>query len=190
METLPKPYTECYVFDDPRNVYDLTGWNPTEKLYRLENDHGRKRYLRYFEFCPIAAAHDELLEAGDDGKIYTVQQLVDAKGHLAWKRPTWAEEGSEGPAVRVSMAERPEVAATPRKPKESQAKGHDEASDAKGQVRELLAGLTDRLELAKAASEILGEDPETLMAKYQHLDNGRYRMTLGNRMVGVLNKCK
>ena len=188
METMPKPYTECYIFDDPTNVYDLTGWDPVNKLYRLENDQGRKRFMRYHEFCPISAAHDEEIEAGDDGRIYTVQQLVDAGGDLKWVRPRWAHEGPSEARPCTHEARRPEVAPQVRKPKESQAKGHDEAAGVKERVRELLAGATDRQGIAQVAAKILGEKAEDLVSKYAHLDNGRFRMTLGNRMVGVLKK--
>lgn len=188
METMAKPYVECYMFDDPLNVYDLTGYDPTNKLYRLENDHGRKRFVRYFEFCPISAAGQEEIEAGDDGRIYTVQQLVDAGGDLKWVRPVWAQEGPEGARPCTAEAKRPEVAAKVEKPKESQAKAQGEGAEVKEHVRELLAGATDRQQMAVVASQILGEDAHDLVMKYAHLDNGRYRMTLGNRMVGILKK--
>lgn len=192
IQELNKPYTECYVFDDPTRVYDLVGWNPDEKLYKLVSDDGRKRYLRYFEFCPISSAHNEEIEAGDDGKIYTVQQLVDAQGRLAWKRPTWADAGAEAARPCASGSTGPDLRAQGRKAKDRPAKAHDEAmasgDEAKDAARALLHGLNNREELAKAAGKVLGETPESLVEKYAHLDNGRFRMTLGNRIVGIFKK--
>jgi hypothetical protein len=191
MEKMNKPYRECYLLSDPSHVYDLTGWDAQNRVYELRNDAGQVVKVKYWEFCPISSAHEDLIEAGDDGKLYTVQQLVESTGTLKWKRPAWADEGLSEATGATASATRPEVATTPRKPKESQAKGHGEAaagSEAKERVRELLAGASDRNQMAIVAGAILGEDPHELMMKYNHLDNGRYRMTLGNRMVGVLKK--
>jgi hypothetical protein len=212
-ENLNKPHTECYVFDDPTRVYDLIAWNKEEKLYRLEADNGTKKFLRYFEFCPISSANNELLEAGDNGKIYTVQQLVDAEGHLAWKRPAWAEneEGeaivcnpwssdeakraASRPLVTTAEAGGPEARTAPPKPKKSQAKTQGGATadpgladEAKTAVREMLAGCDGRETIAILAGGHLGESPESLLHKYEHLDNGRFRMTIGNRLVGLYKK--
>lgn len=52
------------------------------------------------------------------------------------------------------------------------------------QVAAMLAAAKDRPALAKIACEYLGlkETPDDIIKKYAHLDNGRFRMTLGNRM--------
>lgn len=192
MDTFPKPHQECYVFDDPSCVYDLTGWNPDEKLYRLENDQGKKRYLRYFEFCPVSSAGQEEIEAGDDGKLYTVQQLVDSEGKLCWKRPAWAVSEAEGAPVDAPSASGPAPAP---KAKERQAKAQREpiqdsgtGAEAKARVRELLEPCKTREDVANVGHIYLGEDAGELLNKYMHLDNGRFRMTIGNRMVGLYKR--
>ena len=212
-EPLNRPFTECYVFTDPTKVYDLVAWDRENKLYRLEADDGSKCYLRYFEFCPISQAGEELLEAGDDGRVYTVQQLVDAQGHLTWKRPVWAgeeenhsivdnpwssDEARRGAseALRATASGPGLDVRTPRpKAKGRQAKGHDGpaadsglAAEAKAKVRGLLDPCNSREEIANVGMIYLGEDAGGLLSKYMHLDNGRFRMTIGNRMVGIYKK--
>lgn len=203
MEKLFKPYTECYVFDDPTKVWDLVAWDPQNKLYRLEDGAGGKKFLRYFEFCPISQANEELLEAGDDGNLHTVQELVDSQGHLKWKRPSWATDPDDQPLSEPSGArprgagpdvpgqrpepkgEAPDGLRGPARPKRPVGPSGDEAKD---KVRELLAGCQTREEIAGVGQVYLGEDAGILLSKYMHLDNGRFRMTIGNRMVGVYKK--
>ena len=212
-ETLPLPHTECYVFTDPQKVFDLVAWDRETKLYRLVSDDGTKRYLRYFEFCPISQAGEELIEAGDDGKLYTVQQLVDSQGHLAWKRPAWAENEAASAvihnpwssddarraareALRDTASEPGASAPAPKRkakgrPADAQGGAPVEpglAGEAKAKVRELLAGCETREQVAQVGMVYLGEDAGALLSKYLHLDNGRFRMTIGNRMVGLYKK--
>lgn len=54
-------------------------------------------------------------------------------------------------------------------------------------VAELLRPLTLD-QMFDAAASYLQEDPDTLRDKYAHLDNGRKRMVLGNRMRAKYNK--
>lgn len=51
-------------------------------------------------------------------------------------------------------------------------------------ARQLQAAGSNRLTLARLLKDSLKlpEDPKEIMEKYAHLDNGRYRMTIGNRM--------
>jgi len=212
-EILNKPYTECYVFTDPQKVYDLVAWDKETKLYRLHADDGTKKFLRYYEFCPISQAGEELIEAGDDGKLHTVKELVDSQGHLKWKRPVWADnEDQEAIKINPWASDEAQRAAsrvlrtasdgpgadsrTPRpKAKGRPADGHGGApveqglaGEAKAKVRELLAGCESREQVAQVGMVYLGEDAGALLSKYMHLDNGRFRMTIGNRMVGLYKK--
>lgn len=43
-------------------------------------------------------------------------------------------------------------------------------------------------EVYEIAADRLGEKPESLRQKYSHLDNGRQRMVLGNRMRATMKK--
>lgn len=189
MDSLTKPYRECCLHRDPKHVYDLTGWDPEHKLYRLENDLGQKVFVRCHEFTPISASDEELMAANPEGKIevVTVEQLMEED--LTWVPPEWVNSPSSTEAP--PLASEPPAAlrpSEPRKAKESQAKGQGDPSEAKAKVRELLAGCEGREQIAGAAAEILDETVMSLIEKYKHLDNGRFRMTIGNRMVGKLKK--
>ncbi len=73
-------------------------------------------------------------------------------------------------------------------------KGLEQAERAKAGIRDvgdpvadLLRGLTME-EMFTVAAKYLGFYEEELVAKYAHLDNGRKRMTLGNRMRAKFKK--
>jgi len=198
MDTFSKPYRECCLHKDPGHVYDLRGWDPTTKLYRLENDLGQKAFVRSHEFTLISAAHEDLLMATEQGSIVrdeiftiTVEDLM-AGGWTAVPLET-QDIGipGEGPREALGAAPadtRPEARAKRERPRATPADPTADPSGAKLKVRELLADAKTREEIAGVAQPILLESVEYLMGKYHHLDNGRFRMTIGNRMVGVLKK--
>lgn len=199
MDQLTKPYRECCLHKDPSRIYDLTGWDAEKKLYRLENDLKERVYVRSHEFTLISSFNEDLLRATeqgtieiDDVKIITVEDLM-AGGYdvvpIDGQDIGIPDQGQREARPCTREATRPDARTHGQKPKDGQAKSAPEASEAKLRVRELLAGAEGREQLASVASELLDETPEALIAKYAHLDNGRFRMTLGNRMVGVLKKC-
>lgn len=59
--------------------------------------------------------------------------------------------------------------------------------DVGDEIAEILRPLTLD-QMFETAANYLGEDLEELQAKYAHLDNGRKRMTLGNRMRAKFKK--
>lgn len=198
MDTFNKPYRECCLHSDPTHVYDLVGWDPANKLYRLENDLGQKVFVRSHEFTLISAAHEDLLMATEQGlvvpedvKIVTVEDLM-AGGWLAIPLETQSMgipgEGPSEPRPCASASTRPEARTTPPKAKGTPRAASPDATGAKGRVRELLANAKSREEIAEIAQPVLLESVEYLIGKYKHLDNGRFRMTIGNRMVGVFKK--
>lgn len=197
MDHFLKPYRECCLHSDPKHVYDLKGWDSVSKLYRLENDLNQKVFVRQHEFTLLSFAGEDLLEI-QDGRIISVQELIDGENMVvvpAHERVIAPLEGPSEPRPCTAKAQGPDVAAKVRKPKESQAKAQGEpvatdgrGEEAKAKVRQMLEGVTDREKLAEIAQPILLECVSYLTAKYAHLDNGRYKMTLGNRMVGVLKK--
>lgn len=188
MDNFPKPYRECCLHSDPRRVYDLTGWDPDNKLYRLQNDDGRKVLVKCSEFTPLSSCHEDLIEAKEDGKLHPVSDLIEGVVTLSLR-----EEPQEGhPLARPCTVDgpRPDVPARVPRPNKSQAKATGEACPHREQVRRLLADCHTREEIANRASGLLGEAPHELIGKYLHLDNGRFRMTIGNRLVGVFKKAQ
>jgi len=198
MDTFSKPYRECCLHKDPGHVYDLKGWDPTTKLYRLENDLGQKAFVKSHEFTLISAAGEDLLMAteqgsivSDDIKVITVEDLM-AGGWTAVPLET-QDLGIPGDVPSEALgaapaATRPAAPAKREKPRATPSDPPADPSGAKLKVRELLADAKTREEIAGIAQPVLLESVEYLIGKYAHLDNGRFRMTIGNRMVGVLKK--
>jgi hypothetical protein len=199
MDRLTKPYRECCLHSNPTHVYDLTGWDAQNKLYRLENDHGHKVFVRSHEFTLISNAGEDLIRATEQGEIVkddvktiTIEDLM-AGGFTA--QPIDGQDigipdrvfEREATGAQTS-ATRPEVRPTRRESKGGASDAAPEAVEAKATVRRLLADCQTREEIAGVAQPILLESVEYLIGKYAHLDNGRFRMTIGNRMVGVLKK--
>lgn len=184
MDNFPKPYRECCLHSDPRRVYDLTGWNPTEKLYRLRNDEGHTVFVRCNEFTPLSSCHEELIEAGPDGRLHPVSDLIEGVISLSLREEP--QEGHPLPSGATLDGPRPDVPGPVPKARKSQPKATGDAAGAKERVRSMLAEASTREQIAGMAAEVLGEDSGCLISKYAHLDNGRFRMVLGNRMVGRL----
>lgn len=181
LERLPMFPRECCLHKDPTTVYDCVAWNSEEKKYKLKNDAGMVEWVGSNEFTPISEMREGLLAFNDEGRIITVTD--EGRVYLTEASSSHAER-SAGLGLDRASAPRRGTTKALRDPKPS-----SEASErAKAEVKNLLEGRVDRLELATVAGGVTGDDPNELVEKYQHLDNGRFRMTLGNKMRGVLAK--
>lgn len=174
MDRLPK--RECYVFARPAEIWDLVGWDRETKKYHLRNDAGESIDVFHSEFVPVSLANEDLVLASDDGRILPASEALGGDIAIAPRRPP------DGPSLHApgTTGEKPRTA---RRAKEH---GTGATDEARAKVRELLSGAKTREEIAGVAADLLGISAGDLVAKYAHLDNGRFRMVLGNRMVGML----
>jgi len=175
MEKLTK--RECYLFSDPGRIYDLIGWDAATKQYRLQNDDGRIVDVSQNEFVPVSLAGEDLVLASDTGEMVPASEAMERGLAIALPEPS-VGPSSHSPATTANKPRRPS------KTKDKSAEAQGAAVEARSRVRELLAGKS-RDEMAEAAAGILGVSTEDLITKYAHLDNGRFRMVLGNRIAGV-----
>lgn len=167
---------EVYLHSDPANTYDCINWDPKTRLYCLRGPGGEVRAESH-EFTPVSLAHEELLQYTANGQLITVADQCETGAGFAFirERPTERSAGTAQPDPR------PRARAASGGP----AEGHDEA---RAQAQQLLAGADGRGELAERASGVLGESAQTLIEKYAHLDNGRFRMVLGNRLTSKIRQ--
>lgn len=170
MERLPK--RECYVFSQPNRIFDLIGWDRETKKYRLRDDAGNTLDIFHNEFVPVSLAHEDLVVASETGEIVPATEALERGLTIA------QPEAPGGPPSHAEPRTRAKGRASRTNP--------ESANETRAKVREMLLPCKTREEIAGVASGILGVSAEELVAKYAHLDNGRFRMTLGNRMVGTL----
>lgn len=186
---------ECFLHNDPRFVYDCVGWQREDGKYRLKGPNGIV-LANHDEFTPISASHEELLQYTADGKMVTVKEQCEtgagfsfvtagrvhslggqpshAQGHAASgpHRPPSGSGRASGAARSGQSASRPAAAVV---------------DAVKKTIAEMLGSCNgDRNEMAKIASEVTGDHGPDLVLKYAHLDNGRFRMTLGNKMRSIM----
>lgn len=173
MERLPK--RECHVFNRP-GIWDLIGFDRDTKKYTLRNDSKESIEVLHNEFVPVSLAGEDLVIASEDGRILPTTEALEQGILIA------LPEAESGPSLNEPRA----TGAKPPKARRAQGAATEAAGEARAKVREALAGATSREEIAKVAAGILKEDAGALIEKYAHLDNGRFRMVLGNRMVGAL----
>lgn len=171
---------EVYLHSDPTRVYDCVSWDANTRKYTLISDTGLRLEVLSDEFTPVSMAGEELIQFTNDGKQITVQDLVDDNASFSV---------FHGP----SSHDQPTTASGPRKGRKPRGGGTgatDEAkAQAKAQVAEMLGSCgNDRDEMAKIAGEVTGDHGPDLVLKYKHLDNGRFRMVLGNKMRSWLLK--
>lgn len=170
IEMLPK--RECYLFRDPETIYDLIGWDRETKKYHLRNDRGESVDVFHSEFVPVSLAGEDLVLASETGEIVAASEAMERKLTIA------RTAVPVGLPSHESRGERPKARTSP--------KSREEATETRSRVRSMLEPCKTREEIAGVAAGVLGGSAETLIAKYAHLDNGRFRMVLGNRMVGTL----
>lgn len=172
MDRLPK--RECHVFNRP-GIWDLVGWDNRTRQYQLRNDDGETILVFHNEFVPVSMAGEDLVMASEDGRILPTTEAIENKIEIALGK------ASEAPPLYEPRT----TTKRPGAPRRSEGAAPETADEARAKVRELLAGATSREEIAKIAAEPLGIPAEGLIEKYAHLDNGRFRMVLGNRLVSV-----
>jgi len=113
--------------------------------------------------------------ASEDGRILPTTEAIENKIEIALGK------ASEAPPLNEPKA----TGEKPQKARKAKGDATETADEARAKVRELLSGATSREEIAKLAAEPLGTPAEALVEKYAHLDNGRFRMVLGNRLASV-----
>lgn len=178
MERLPK--RECYVYSDPSVIWDLIGWDKETRKYRLRNDSGEYLDVFHNEFVPVSLASEDLVVANETGQIVPAIEALEQGLSIA------ITKAPDGPPLNDDKQQGPKA----KGPRKSEAKPREEAEAARAKVRDLLASCKTREEIASAAEGVLGVSAPELIAKYAHLDNGRFRMVLGNRMVGTISKLR
>jgi len=181
---------ECYLHSDASCVYDVISWDPSTKLYRLRNDAGVTIDVDHTRFTLISDASEPLLEPTANGDIVSVANLHEQGIEFEFTSSREALGGPPSHAPGDRATRTGATASGSRRPSGgAPAKaGSPEAEAAKAKVKELLSGCTSREELAAVAEPVLGEPAAELVEKYSHLDNGRFRMTIGNRMRGILSR--
>ncbi|KGO33153.1 hypothetical protein JT06_16150 [Desulfobulbus sp. Tol-SR] len=165
---------ECHVFNQP-GIWDLIGWDSKTRQYQLRNDEGETILVFHNEFVPVSLAGEDLVMASEDGRILPTTEAIENKIEIALGK------ASEAPPLYEPKA----TGEKPQKARKAKGDATETADEARAKVRELLSGATSREEIAKLAAEPLGTPAEALVEKYAHLDNGRFRMVLGNRLASV-----
>jgi hypothetical protein len=154
----------------------LAGWNPDSKLYTLKNADGRVVSVAHDKFVPIDDLCADFLSATPDGRIEITKTLQDdfLPPHLA----------------RLSLASHPAQRPNPRPCPASCSGGTASASSdpPKARVRTLLPAGLERADIADIAAPFLSCSPANILDKYAHLDNGRFRMVVGNKLTALFKK--
>ena len=164
---------EVCLLSDLQHVYEIIDWDKNTKLWSLKNDLGATISVFHNEFVPLSEADEELVKAMPDGRLVTVSEMIEK--NLKWERPAFLS-GKPAPSPEGPQAVKP--APSP----ERVAVDQDEA---KVKVSELLAPCDSREAVAEAAAGYLGSSTAALLEKYHHLDNGRFRMVIGNRLRSI-----
>jgi hypothetical protein len=173
MQFFSKPYNECCLLSDPQKIYDLVGWDATTRKYLLRDDDRVEVNVEHYEFIPLHQKFTELVEADSDGRLITVAEALESGEAIRIPTPSLPEFATPSKGFKKLSASSP---AKPKAPPK-------DTGPAREKVRELFAPCKTREEIAEVASSVLSVPAADLIEKYTHLDNGRFRMVLGNRMV-------
>lgn len=170
---------ECCLHADPGHVYILTAWETP--FYVLTNDRGDVARCLAHEFTPISELGEDYLEATEDGRIEIIKDFMEILDSHSLPEIVKAVAG---PPSRVRS---PRGAGTGQA---SKAKGGttEAQSEAKARVTALLECCNSREDIADIGACFLGDSAGNLLKKYEHLDNGRFRMVIGNRLRGLFLK--
>jgi hypothetical protein len=173
----------CVLLDDPCTNFVLTGWDQNSKLYTLKNSAGRIATVSHDKFVPIDDLCADFLTATPDGRIEIIQALPDTilPPHIL-ARPSLASQPASRPHLRTRPA--------PCHGDTAPAFSDPSADPVKARVRALLPAGLERADIADASATFLNISPADLLTKYAHLDNGRFRMVIGNRLTATFKKEK
>lgn len=174
MQHFNKPYYECLLLTEPQKIYDLLAWDDANKKYLLKNDDEKEVWVEHHEFIPFSFRFREYCEAGPDGQIMTVAEAMDKHLDIKVQKPAPSSQVPHSPGPAKQSAPRTKTPVVPK-----------DTGPAREKVRELLAPCKTREDIAAVAGPHLKEEVDALIAKYAHLDNGRFRMVIGNRLVSL-----
>lgn len=153
---------------ETNTIVNCIGWDP-EKGYRMRGDDKKIFYLKTNEFTLLSGKNEPLWQSDADGNI-TPEREAAMIAVVQTVRP----QSGTGRSPRSGSGSRRSGRLDPERKRE-----------AAERVNAIFDGVKGRENIAEAGAPHLDTTPAELLAQYEHLDNGRFSMTVRNRMRSI-----